>query len=404
MGQGWSIFTFEPFICVLTSGLLQAVAVRILPAKYMCFSSTIGWAFTCFCLKVSLGTIITPILLFHALLAALLFKFYGCSVALLNRTLLYPAVGSLAVLLYPFRAPVLPVWAALLVGLLQLWAACGGLLMLLVYPATVLSQLEPAGLRGSWLGELRRHAVDRRVERVEAPSRNGIVLEVVVLRRRELTDRWVLYLGGNAEMMKDCAADVFTEGNDMVCANWIFYNPRGVGASTGYVACVEDLVEDAFAVVQYTGRLYGINPSKLLLWGHSIGGGVAAAVALRSGWRCPILLDRTFSSLSDAAVRFTRFPPALTRTLIQYTVGDLSVVKWCMQLQNKKLVIYHRKDEVISFSTASLGRPEVAKRFILKNDAVVELNGLYARSPHNTSLGGFQEKDILRSRIYFLYE
>ncbi|ORC92190.1 uncharacterized protein TM35_000044040 [Trypanosoma theileri] len=404
MGQWWSVFSFDSLICVLASGLLQTLAVRFLPAKYMCFSSTIGWSFTCFCLKVSLGKLMGTVLFLHALVAALLFNFYGSSIAVLNRTLLYPAAGSLVMLFYPFRLPVLSVGAAVLVGLLQLWSAVSGLLMLLVYPATILSQLEPAHMRGSWLEELRRQAVDRLVERLEVPSRNGVVLDVVLLRRRVPTERWVFYIGGNAEIMKDCAADIFTEGNDMVCANWIFFNPRGVGESTGYVACVEDLVVDAFAVVQYTSQQYKIDPSKLLLWGHSIGGGVAAALASRYHCISPILLDRTFSSLSDAAVRFTCLPPTLTRKLIQYTVGDLNVVGSCMQLKNKKLVIYHRRDEVISYSVASLGRTEVVKKFILMNDAVVELNGMYARSPHNTSLGGFQERDLLRSRISFLFE
>ncbi|RNF12010.1 hypothetical protein TraAM80_00570 [Trypanosoma rangeli] len=380
---------------VASSIALHTLLTRILPVDVVFYAPAITWGFTCLCLQKAISHAYTLMLMAHFILASACYWKLGTSNAVLNRVLLYPLVGSVMALVSARYLPAVPSHGMAAVALLQGWSIVGWFLMAVVFPASIISSIEPQEVRGKRLENFMRQPDGRRVESLTVPSSNGVNLDVVVVQTEEETDRWIIYFGGNAEMIEDTVEEM-SGLTEIVRGNWVFYNPRGVGRSSGYAAEVRDLVDDAVHVVRHVSSRYSIPPKKLLLWGHSIGGGIAAAVVRRECMESPLLLDRTFSSLSDAAVAFSPLYATLTRLLIRYTTGDLDVVADCkMAARNKKLVIYHRMDEVIAYDVASLGRKDVLRELRVKEGMVVELHGARVQSPHNSLLSAFEERMTL---------
>jgi len=82
---------------------------------------------------------------------------------------------------------------------------------------------------------------------------------------------------------------------------------RGFDES-GRTPTEQSIIADALAARDYLSQRYGINPAEIVLYGRSLGGGVAAALA-GDGRAKALILERTFDSLVDvAAGHYPYFP------------------------------------------------------------------------------------------------
>ncbi|EAN77199.1 Alpha/beta hydrolase family, putative [Trypanosoma equiperdum] len=389
-----------------TSFALSVCTPRFLPSAVKDFAPTIMWGFTCFCVRRAFKMMMTLVLITHLLASGASLWSCGFSNRVANRALIFPSFASLAALLATWRLPTMPLERAIGVSLVQTWSISCGLILFAVFPATLISGSNwNQAKRDARFDQVIERATDQRVERFTVQSTGGVQLDAVAVMPEDPTEHWVAYFGGNAEIMENSTEDM-AFSNHLVHANWLFHNPRGVGRSSGYVCWANDLVDDAEAVVWEAVRRYNINPKNLILWGHSIGGGVAAALAGRySDFPFPVLLDRTFSRLSDAAVSFSPFPATVTRGAIKVTTGDLNVVKSCRSLKGRNvLVIFHRSDEIIRFNISSIARPTAVKKSGLNKSSFLELQSTFVPSPHNTPLDYFPEVTQIQRRIIQLYE
>lgn len=84
-----------------------------------------------------------------------------------------------------------------------------------------------------------------------------------------------MYLGGNGEVL-EATFDGYGPLAQQLGANLVAYNPKGVGRSSGTTLGAEDLVDDAHAVLEHLIKRYDIKEDKLMMLGHSLGGGIAA--------------------------------------------------------------------------------------------------------------------------------
>ena len=153
--------------------------------------------------------------------------------------------------------------------------------------------------------------------------------------------KWLIYVGGNAEVWEYTAGMAYELAMRSRASNVVVFNFRGVGLSGGRIKRARDLIQDLHDVINYflnfnrlhadpanPGRPVGILADDLsvedfIVFGHSIGGGVAAQVAVRYFPRIGLILDRTFSSLTDAAVGMVGFPRFITHIVIKSAFGDL---------------------------------------------------------------------------------
>jgi len=183
----------------------------------------------------------------------------------------------------------------------------------------------------------------------------GVALDVRTLQlNRSKEAFWVLFFLGNmgsveasAGEMEDCArrlgANVvafhyrgttpFASANTE--ANAEDESPRAAVMSGPLVrqpVTAADLEEDGCAIVEHLRRVYGVDPSKrLVLYGHSIGGAVAAKVRCRFPGGI-LVCDRTFSRLAAVPIApmHGKLPPRLWRVadaVLQFLVGTIG---WSM--------------------------------------------------------------------------
>jgi uncharacterized protein len=95
---------------------------------------------------------------------------------------------------------------------------------------------------------------------------------------------------------------------------------RGYGRSEGRPA-EAGIVADGKAAQRWLADRVGTDPSRILLWGRSIGGAVAVQVAADQGAR-GVILERTFTSLPDVAAR--HYPWLPVRRLMRNRFDSLA--------------------------------------------------------------------------------
>jgi fermentation-respiration switch protein FrsA (DUF1100 family) len=76
---------------------------------------------------------------------------------------------------------------------------------------------------------------------------------------------------------------------------------RGYGRSSGPPPSEAQVYEDAMAGWDYLVRALDIAPGHIVIYGHSLGGAVATELALRRGPACGVVLEATFTSMSEIA-------------------------------------------------------------------------------------------------------
>ena len=76
---------------------------------------------------------------------------------------------------------------------------------------------------------------------------------------------------------------------------------RGYGRSSGPAPSEAQVYEDATAAWDYLIRMQGVDHKCIVLYGHSLGGAVAAELALRRGPACGIVFEGAFTSMAEMA-------------------------------------------------------------------------------------------------------
>lgn len=332
-------------------------------------------------------------------------KRLGFSSSLINRLVYTPLAASCLSAFVPLKSEATnhPFIGLIILGI-QVWSAFGGLVMMACLPASVMTTLSPQADRD----RVRDNACERlgnsgcTVTRLSVRSPANVMLDTVVVKQKNPTERWLMYSGGNAEFLESSLYEMAILGKTMD-ANVILFNPRGVGNSSGYVSHISDLVNDAACVAQHSIREFHIDPRKLLLLGHSIGGGVVSELAAKHLRSSPVVIDRSFSKLSDAAAIFSLFPSGLTKVIFPLLVGDLDSIRaWnCIEHSNK-LIVFARRDEIINYVSASIARLSQFQKGGPDFEKVIELHGEKVPSWHNCNFSVFEDKaDIYARMIHF---
>ena len=123
----------------------------------------------------------------------------------------------------------------------------------------------------------------------------------------------------------------------------LLYDYRGYGLSSG-TPSVNGVIADAQAAYQFV-RDQGYPPERILLYGVSLGTGVAGALAERLGDApAGIVLESGFRSLSSrAGARFPIIGPAILR-------GDLPTSDFLSRYHGPLLIIHSKADRVIPYA------------------------------------------------------
>ena len=84
---------------------------------------------------------------------------------------------------------------------------------------------------------------------------------------------------------------------------------RGYGQSSGPFPSEAQVYEDAVSAWTFLVHVQGIEPRRIIIYGHSLGAAIAVELELRRGPACAVVLDSAFTSMTDMARREYRWIP-----------------------------------------------------------------------------------------------
>jgi fermentation-respiration switch protein FrsA (DUF1100 family) len=165
----------------------------------------------------------------------------------------------------------------------------------------------------------------------------------------------VVYFPGNGDVLANLVArfrDIVADGTGLVALSY-----RGYGGSSGRPS-EQGLLNDAAAAYAFTAKLY--DPRQIVLWGFSLGSGVA--VALASEHRIGgLILEAPFTSIADIAATAFPFMPA------RYLVRDHFRSDERIARVKAPLLVMHGEQDFtisISFGEALFARANEPKQFV----------------------------------------
>ena len=118
---------------------------------------------------------------------------------------------------------------------------------------------------------------------------------------------------------------------------------RGYGQSEGKPG-EEGTYRDAEAAWQYLVAERGLEPARIIVFGRSIGGGVAAWLATRHQ-PAALVVESTFTSAVEMAAHLYPFMPVRLISRLRYPVAE-----YLTRVECPVLVVHSRDDEIIPFA------------------------------------------------------
>lgn len=143
--------------------------------------------------------------------------------------------------------------------------------------------------------------------------------------------------------------------------NGLITDYRGYGKSTGRIISEADIYTDGLTAWNYLTAEKGIHPKDIIIWGRSLGGGVAAEIA-----RCKdiaaLILESTFYSLDAIVQRHYWFLP--TTWLLNFHFENGRKLK---QVSAPVVIMHSVDDNYIPFIHADrLFKAAACPKFIIK--------------------------------------
>jgi hypothetical protein len=224
---------------------------------------------------------------------------------------------------------------------------------------------------------------ERRVSRIPADA--GMAYEAMTLTASDnvrLSAWWlpapenapearpaVLFLHGNAGNIGhrlEKARVLLDLGFDVLLLDY-----RGYGDSEGRPS-EKGTYRDADAAYSYLTGTRGVNPRRILLYGESLGTGVAVDLASRMPVG-GVVLEAPFTSISDVAQRIFWFLPGVVRLLVRNRYDSRRKIA---RIDAPLLLLHSRDDEFFSF------RRHAERLFAAAREPkrLVELRGTHADS------------------------
>lgn len=125
--------------------------------------------------------------------------------------------------------------------------------------------------------------------------------------------------------------------------NFLIFDYRGYGKSTGEIEKEEDIYTDSLAVYEYVRKEKGVDPGRIILWGRSLGG--AAAIHLAGEREVKILVaESTFNSVEELAGHLYPHLPAGYLLKYRFVSGEK-----VGSVDAPKLFLHSKEDEIVPY-------------------------------------------------------
>ncbi len=178
---------------------------------------------------------------------------------------------------------------------------------------------------------------------VELTARDGVRLHGWLIDAGPRSRGMVLHCHGNAGTIADrfWVAHEFTR----LGLATLLFDYRGYGNSSGEPS-EEGTYLDAEAAFDYLTQQAHIDPSRIIVWGESLGGAVAVELALRRPVAA-LVTESTFSSIPDVGARHYPWLPVRWIARIHYDSRAKAA-----RVRAPWLLFHSRTDEIVPFELA----------------------------------------------------
>ncbi|MDD5168888.1 MAG: alpha/beta fold hydrolase [Syntrophales bacterium] len=153
----------------------------------------------------------------------------------------------------------------------------------------------------------------------------------------------ILYFHGNAGSLQswgEIAPDFVSHGYDLFILDY-----RGFGKSTGKIQSEAMLLQDGLAAYSYLAGRY---PEKrVIIYGRSIGTGVAVYIAQKTMPKSLILESPFFNMIDLAAYHYPLVPGSVIETFLRYPLrSDI----WIKDVACPVIIFHGTKDDTIPYN------------------------------------------------------
>jgi fermentation-respiration switch protein FrsA (DUF1100 family) len=190
---------------------------------------------------------------------------------------------------------------------------------------------------------------------IEVKASDGVVVRAVDLAA-ETRDKVVVYFHGNGEVIGDdvwIARELVRRGLGVVLVEY-----RGYGHSSPGSPTEAGLYADAEAVLADLARR-GVDASRVVLWGASLGTGIAVEMAVR-GRGAALVLVSPYTSMVDVGAFHIPWAPVSLLLEDRY-----DTITKAPRVTLPALVLHGRDDEVVPFSMGeAVARAIAGARFV----------------------------------------
>ncbi len=164
-----------------------------------------------------------------------------------------------------------------------------------------------------------RYQFEGKYEEIWIPSTDGVKLNALhFFSEKPQTKGMVVYLHGNSDNLLRWAkhAPEFTRnGYDILIVDY-----RGFGKSKGKIS-EKGLIDDGWATFTYAKQQWP--EDKIILYGRSLGSGIAAQIAAKSQPKM-LILETPYTSLPDVGAQFVPFLPF--KKLSKYQLNTEAII------------------------------------------------------------------------------
>jgi fermentation-respiration switch protein FrsA (DUF1100 family) len=177
-------------------------------------------------------------------------------------------------------------------------------------------------------------------QRVEIPTEDGITLVGWAIPAGDSTGPWLLICHGNAGNLSDFGRPAHYAGLRQLGLNLLAFDYRGYGESEG-VPTEEGLYADARAVYRYLQEQLGVPPSRIVVFGHSLGSAVAIDLASRVS-AAGVIVEGALTSAIERGRELYPYIPVRWIAVSRY-----ASIEKISKVSAPKLFLHARGDEVI---------------------------------------------------------
>jgi len=153
----------------------------------------------------------------------------------------------------------------------------------------------------------------------------------------------VLFCHGNASNISDASHLEIMRILHSLGLSVCIFDYRGFGASTGSPS-EQGTALDARAAWRHLVEGRGYRSEEVILWGRSLGGGIASNLARQVGRCRALVLESTFTSIPDMARRLFPFLPLRWGIKHRYPV-----MEHVQEVECPVLVMHSRQDETVPY-------------------------------------------------------